>query len=175
MNQGLTGEGGRMTSPTTVPHDAVAFAKRLLDGPMMALDAGAGRPTKDVLVAMGLALEQAAANPDTNDFDVLVGIAADLLRKGEGMPVWLATFAADVLEGKRKRPTKRGADRYSTWERDFKLWRVTQEVATAFSLPAYTNNELSKKAMAAQVVSLAAGCSVDMVILACRRFGPRRG
>ena len=92
-------------------------------------DVVASIPSEADLERMGDALEQAARDPDTNDFDVLVMIAAGLMRENERLPDWLASFAADVLEGKRKRPTKRGADKYKNWPRDYSLWRAVDEVA----------------------------------------------
>ena len=158
------------------PDDAaIEFARRFLDGDVLRAHVRTAQPADADFADMGQALQQASIDPDTNDFDVLVGLAADSLRQGEGMPGWLATFAANVLEGKRKRPTKRGRDRYSNWQRDYKLWSATQEVARVFSMPAYTNNELSKKPTAAHAVSLAARCPIDVVVLACRRFNPGRG
>ena len=56
----------------------------------------------------GAALEKSLKNPDTNDFDAGVSVAAAMLRDGARLPDWLAVFAADVLEGKRKRPTNHG-------------------------------------------------------------------
>ncbi|NCS66616.1 MAG: hypothetical protein AUJ86_06960 [Hydrogenophilaceae bacterium CG1_02_62_390] len=79
------------------------------------------------------ALEQAARDPDTNDFDVLVTLTVSYMRENyQMMPVWLASFAADVLGGKRKRPTKRGADKYKNWGRDYSLWRAVNDCATSF-------------------------------------------
>lgn len=131
-------------------------------------------PTEADMERMGDALEQAARDPDTNDFDVLVMLAAGLMRENERLPDWLASFAADVLEGRRKRPTKRGADRYKNWRRDYSLWRAVDEVACKFQLPRYTNDELSSKPTAAGIVAEAAGLNVDVVITAYKVFS-RRG
>ena len=133
-------------------------------------DVVASIPSEADLERMGDALEQAARDPDTNDFDVLVMIAAGLMRENERLPDWLASFAADVLEGKRKRPTKRGADKYKNWPRDYSLWRAVDEVASKFNLPKYTNNELSRKPTAAGIVAEAARLNVDVVITAYKSF-----
>ena len=133
-------------------------------------DVVASIPSEADLERMGDALEQAARDPDTNDFDVLVMIAAGLMRENERLPDWLASFAADVLEGKRKRPTKRGADKYKNWQRDYSLWRAVDEVASKFNLPKYTNNELSRKPTAAGIVAEAARLNVDVVITAYKSF-----
>lgn len=148
--------------------DAVEFAKRFLSGPVLSNDVKASTPQGHENVAK--ALPQAAINPDTNDFDVLLMLAADGLYQNERLPEWLAVFAADVLSGKQKRPTKRGADKYANWERDYKLWRATQEVAKAFGLQRYSNNELSAQTTAAEIVSRAAGCNADVVITAYKKF-----
>lgn len=137
-------------------------------------DVIASYPTEAKMKRMGDALEQAALDPDTNDFDVLVMLAAGLMRENERLPDWLASFTADVLEGKRKRPTKRGADRYNNWQRDYSLWRAVDEVACKFELPKYTNNELSKKPTAAGIVAEAARLNVDVVITAYKVFNKRK-
>ncbi|MFZ5620355.1 MAG: hypothetical protein ACOY5W_04960 [Pseudomonadota bacterium] len=122
---------------------AVAFAKRLLSAPdLLVDDVKASTPQQHENAAK--ALLTAVTNPDTNDFDALVAVAAKLLRTNERLPAELATFAADKLEGKRKRPTKRGSDKYDNWERDYKYWRAIQEVAKAFNLPRYSNNGVCK-------------------------------
>lgn len=136
-------------------------------------DVKASHPTESDMERMGDALEQAARDPDTNDFDVLVMLAAGLMRENERLPDWLASFAADVLEGKRKRPTKRGADKYKNWQRDYSLWRAVDEVACKFDLPKYTNNELSNKPTAAGIVAEAARLNVDVVITAYKAFSKR--
>ena len=127
-------------------------------------------------------LVRATVSPDSNDFDVMVGMAASTLRDGAkvleravGLPAEIALFAADVLEGKRKRPTKRGRDTYANWPRDYKLYRLVQDVAKAFDLPHYSNNELFERPTAAGIVSLATGHSVDVVKTAYKKFRRIRG
>lgn len=120
---------------------------------------------------MGNALMKALENPDTNDFDVGVGRAAAMLRAGIRLPDWLAIFAADVLQGKRKRPTKRGPDPYANWIRDHAVARAVLEVSSRFGLPQYTKNELSSKITAAQIVSETAHLSLDVVHKAIQKFG----
>ena len=120
---------------------------------------------------LGNALKKALENPDTNDFDVGVASAADMLRAGAILPDWLAEFAADVLDGKRTRPTKRGPDPYANWIRDYGIARAVLEVSNRFGLPQYTNNELSNKITAAQIVSETAHLSLDVVHKAFQKFG----
>lgn len=120
---------------------------------------------------MGAALEKSPKNPDTNDFDAGVSVAATMLREGERLPDWLAVFAADVLQGKRTRPTKSGPDPYLNWLRDYKLARAVIEVSNRFRLPQYTKNELSNKITAAQIVSETAHLSLDVVHKAIQKFG----
>ena len=159
-------------------NEALQFAKTFWSEQVQAVtennilfkDVRASYPTEADMERMGDALEQAARDPDTNDFDVLVMIAAGLMRENERLPDWLATFAADVLEGKRKRPTKRGADKYKNWPRDYSLWRAVDEVASKFNLPKYTNNELSRKPTAADIVAEAARLKVGAVITAYKSF-----
>ena len=159
-------------------NEALQFAKTFWSEQVKAVtennilfkDVRASYPTEADMERMGDALEQAARDPDTNDFDVLVMLAAGLMRENERLPDWLASFAADVLEGKRKRPTKRGADKYKNWQRDYSLWRAVGKVACKFDLPRYTNNELSNKPTAAGIVAEAARLKVDVVITAYKSF-----
>jgi len=116
-------------------------------------------------------LEKALENPDTNDFDAVLGIAATILRKGEHLPNWLASFAADVLEGKRKRPTNRGPDRYANWIRNYKLARAVVEVSNKFDLPKYSNSDTSHKITAAEIVAESGHISLDVVLHATKLFG----
>jgi len=88
---------------------------------------------------------------------------------------WLADFVADVLDGTRQRPkqrgpdpTKIGPDKNTNWTRKYKLWRTTQEVAKKFDLPLYTNNELSGKTTAADIVSEATDISIEIVKRVCK-------
>lgn len=168
--------------------DAVQFAKDFLSGPVLHNDVmtssaqGHENVTKRLRMFDKLVTRAAAQSvpiqalfQDTNDFDALVTITADVLYENQRMPEFLAIFAADVLSGKCKRPTKRGADKYRNWARDYTLMRATQEVAKAFKLPHYTNNELSAKTTAAKIVSEAVDCNLDVVITAykkMRRYNP---
>ena len=117
------------------------------------------------------ALKRALENPDTNDFDTAVVTAAAMLRAGDRLPDWLAVFAADVLQGKRTRPTKRGPAPYANWMRDYAVARAVLEVSSRFDLPQYTKNELSNKVTAAQIVSETAHLSLDVVHKAIQKFG----
>jgi len=158
--------------------DAVAFAKEFLGTNILLEDLKAIDPLDSKLPDPFEALRQATIDPDRLEYDVLVTTAAmylrDLLnsfRDGSPvMPIWLANFAADVLEGKRTRPSKRGPDKDKYWERDYSLYRATREVGRVFKLPHYTNNELSEKITAAEIVSQAFGCKTDVVIRAYRKF-----
>lgn len=127
-------------------------------------------------------LEKAAREPDFCDswaFDTLKKMAGDILRRGgffydkTGEKVfmhdWLMSFAADVLEGERPRPTKRGPNKYESLFRDTCLARVVRQVAEKFDIPRYTNNELSQKITAAEIVADAAGVREDVVINAYKK------
>lgn len=150
--------------------EAVNFAREFLNTDIPLDDIRAKGFDESHAKERGEALRRAAVDPDPLEFDVLTGIAADLLRKGELLPVWLAAFTADVLEGKRKRPTRRGPDKLKNWARDYSLWRAVGEVAERFNLPKYTNNELSEKTTAADIVSEASGCGLAVVTNACQKI-----
>ena len=115
--------------------------------------------------------EKVLENPDTNDFDAVLGIAAIMLRKGKHLPDWLALFAANVLEGKWKRPTNRGPDRYVNWMRNYKLARAVVEVSNQFDLPKYSNSDTSNKITAAEIVAESGHISLDVVLHATKLFG----
>ena len=148
--------------------EAVEFARQFLNSLVLQNDIKASPPQEHENVVEALRL--AAINPDTNDFDTLLVVAADLLYQGRMLPKWLADFTADVILGKKKRPTKRGPDIYVNWERDYKLWRATQEVAKKFNLPLYSSQGRSGSTTAAEIVSLAENCNVDVVITAYKKF-----
>jgi hypothetical protein len=120
---------------------------------------------------LGSALKTALEDPDTLEFDAAVSTAAAMLRGGDRLPDWLAVFAADVLQGKRTRPTKRGPDPYANWTRDYAVARAVLDVSSRFDLPQYTKNELSNKVTAAQIVSETAHLSLDVVHKAIQKFG----
>jgi hypothetical protein len=105
---------------------------------------------------------------DTNDFDAIVSLCADVLRKGQRLPFELAEFAADVLEGKRSRPTKRGPDPYRDYIRNVVLSYVVEAVATKFGIARYAKGNASNET-AADAVSEAAKCSINTVMHALRR------
>lgn len=149
---------------------ALEFAKRFLSGNILKDDIQASNPQEQDFLRIGNAQEAASKNPNAMEFDVLLSYAADALSRNERMPEWLATFAADILLGKRKRPSKRGPEENGNWERDYRLWRAIQEVAKAYDLQNYSNNELSKRTTAAEIVSRAAGCSHDVAIAAYKKF-----
>lgn len=154
---------------------ALEFAKKYLSGQILRDDILASTPKEQDFLRVGNALEVASSKPNTLEFDVLVMTAADILSRNERMPEWLAKFAADVLLGKRKRPTKRGPQEFGNWERDYRMWRATQEVAKAFGLQHYSNNELSKQITAAELVSRAEGCSLDVVVTAYKKCARKWG
>ena len=115
-------------------------------------------------------LEKALKNPDAHDFDIAVATAADMLRADVRLPDWLASFTADVLEGKRKRPTRRGPDPDAKFLRDYTAAYAVSLVSGRFNVPAYTNNVLSEKATAADIVAEATGIGLQAVIKAYRKF-----
>ncbi|MBM4207424.1 MAG: hypothetical protein FJ190_05195 [Gammaproteobacteria bacterium] len=152
--------------------EPIMFACEFLGKNVMYDDAIANikSQTNTELEHVGKALLAATENPDTNDFDVLITLIVACLRNGEFMPEEFRHFVADVLEGNRQRPTKRGADKYKNWERDYKLCRAVQEVAKTYDLPHYSNNEFSEKTTAATIVAEASGLKIDVVINAYKNF-----
>lgn len=153
---------------------AARMVKEMLTGDVLLNDIAEGMRLDCVSLSeerLGNALMEALENPDTNDFDTGVNTAAAMLRDGVRLPSWLAAFVADVLQGKQTRPTKRGPDPYANWMRDYAVARAVLEVSSHFGLPQYTNNELSNKITAAQIVSETAHLSLDVVHKAIQKFG----
>jgi hypothetical protein len=120
-------------------------------------------------------LEIACATPSAGDIEVLGDLAAAMLRNHVRLPECLETFAAKVLSGELKRPTKRGPDKFKNAGRDEKLWQATELIADLFGVPRYVNNHEVKddapsaRITAAEIVSRAARCGVHAVIKACRK------
>lgn len=153
---------------------AAEMVRDILTGDILLNDVAEGMRLDCVSLSeerLANALKKALENPDTNDFDAGVITAAAMLRDGAHLPDWLAVFAADVLQGKRTRPTKRGPDPYANWIRDYAVARAVLAVSSRFDLPQYTNNELSNKVTAAQIVSETAHLSLDVVHKAIQKFG----
>jgi len=149
------------------PEAISAAEKRIIERPQSEAD----------LEFMILGLRRIAEdpdNPDTLGFDYLMSLAAGFQRSKYRVPDFLAAFAADVLEGKRKRPTKRGADPYAKYRRNYALFEATEAVAKEFDLPCYSNNELSEKTTAAEIVSMAEHCTTDIVVTAYKKCKKRR-
>lgn len=149
------------------PARAILFARKSM---RRSLQEDIEDPSQADFANMGKALRESAQNPDPNEYDVLVTLSADLLRQNEVMPGWLKSFAADVLTGERRRPTKRGPDPYARWDRDYRLWRAVRDVAHACSVPHYSNNELSSKVTAASIVSVATEHPVDTIVKAYQKL-----
>jgi hypothetical protein len=82
---------------------------------------------------------------DTNDFDNLVMIVAQQIREGQPVLHKFAKFTADVLEGKRSRPTKPGPDPYRDYLRNIKLNFVVEAVAQKFDIPRYAKGNPTNK------------------------------
>lgn len=152
--------------------DALRLAREVLDNHDIRFEVSRSGESEHQRIAEVLQQCATSRQLDSNDFDVLVALAADFLRRNDSMPSWLAEFAADVLSGSVVRPTKRGPDKYANFERDFKLWRAVTTVADRHGMPRHTHNELSKKGTAAELVSIASGMPIDVVIKAIRRFSP---
>jgi hypothetical protein len=102
-------------------------------------------------------------------------ILAQQIREGQPVLHKFAEFAADVLEGKRSRPTKPGPDPYRDYLRNIKLNFVVEAVAQKFDIPRYAKgNPTNKTAVdagsetAVDAVSEAAGCTVNTVTHALR-------
>ena len=153
---------------------AAKMVREILTGDILQNDVADGMRLDCVSLSeerMANALKKALENPDTNDFDAGVITAAAMLRDGARLPDWLAVFAADVLQGKRTRPTKSGPDPYANWMRNYAVARAVLEVSSRFDLPQYTKNELSNKVTAAQIVSETAHLSLDVVHKAIQKFG----
>jgi len=104
---------------------------------------------------------------DTNDFDALVSTAAGLLREGQPIPNKLAKFAADALEGKRSRPTKRGPDPYRDFIRNVELSFAVEAVVQKFGIARYAKGNTNNQT-AVDAVSEAAKCTVNTVMHALR-------
>jgi hypothetical protein len=104
---------------------------------------------------------------DTNDFDFLVMIVAEQIREGGPVLHKFAEFAADVLEGKRSRPTKPGPDPYRDYGRNIKLFFVVEAVTQKFDIPRYAKGNTTNET-AVDAVSEAARCSVNTVTHALR-------
>ena len=122
-----------------------------------------------------------------HEYDIQCRYVADKLRRGSLLKAEERAFVADVLEGKRKRPITKGQDKYSSWDRDYTLWRCTLEVETSYRLPRYStaavqtqdeqnNTDEPNPVTAVEIVSMATKnsklmkCSVDVVIKACKNF-----
>lgn len=111
---------------------------------------------------------------NAEQFDLLIKESAAYIRKSAHknnliparieMPVWIAEFTADVLEGNRKRPAEKRGRKNINLERNFKLLICIDEVTKKFRLQKYVGHELSKQVTAAQIVSEVSGESVGVII-----------
>jgi hypothetical protein len=158
---------------------ALAFAKEFLNTNVF-LNASRTHPITLPqalrLTYLTEAVLQDTDNPNVMFFDYAVNVAADMIRDGKPLPKWAASFVADVLQGKRKRPTKRGKkSKGENLLRDYALGRAVHEVKSKFDLAAYNNNDLSSKEAAADIVAKAAGVSLDVAKNAYRKFGDGGG
>lgn len=95
---------------------------------------------------------------DANAFDVLVHTAAQILREGRRLPPEFTIFTADVLEGKIRRPTKRGPDPNRDWIRNFALSFATEAVSTKFGIARYESGNTNNRT-AANAVGEVAKCT----------------
>ncbi len=151
--------------------EALIFAHKLLNEDIVRQELTKyGEPSPEELIHMTKALIKSTVDPSPVEYEVLTNLAADLLRQGEGLPQWLATFVADILQGVRKHPSKPGPSIKANFERDYKLCKISQRVAHAFNLPLYTNNELSEKMTAVDIVSQASGMKKSLIISACKKY-----
>jgi len=105
---------------------------------------------------------------DTNDFDALVITVAGLIREGQRLPQNLAKFAADVLEGERLRPTKRGPDPYRDFIRNVELSYAVEAVVQKFSIARYAKGNTTNET-AVDAVSEAAKSTISTVTHALRK------
>jgi hypothetical protein len=114
------------------------------------------------------AMEKALGDgQDTNDFDALVITAIELIREGQILPHKLAQFAADVLEQKRSRPTKRGPDPYRDYIRNTELSFAVEAVVQKFGIARYAKGNTSNET-AVDAVSEVAKCTANTVTHALR-------
>jgi hypothetical protein len=91
-----------------------------------------------------LAVALAATAADPLAFEAASEAAADLLRQGLVPPAPLARFVADTLDGKRKRPRRRGPRAGVLWTRDATVrWVLRRLVGLGFQA---TRNEASDHA-----------------------------
>ncbi|HKT32839.1 MAG TPA: hypothetical protein VJS89_10195 [Gammaproteobacteria bacterium] len=168
-----------MTAAVDTPlHDErVAFARKLWDfcaDPMQLIEILGPKPgkTPDFDEWVDQSLEAAVNSTDTNDYDVLVVLAAGYLRdpvERQMMPIWLSRWTADVLEGKRTRPAKRGPDRYRNFFRNWRLHFVTEETAHRFNLPLYAQGAALNEQTAAEIVAQATGISHATIVKILQR------
>lgn len=120
------------------------------------------------------AMERLTHNPTPNEHDRLCAYASGFLREHRRMPPYLDDYIADVLDGTRKRPTKRGPDPMHNYYRDFRLAYIVENLSHRYELPRYTNNELSAQSLtAAGVVSEVTGCKLGTVIKAIQKWEGR--
>ena len=107
------------------------------------------------------------------DYDAMASFSAQLLREFRRLPQDLAEFAADVLEGKRSRPTKPGPDPGRDIIRNIALSFTTEVVAKKFSLARYAKGNTNDET-AVVAVSEAAKCTVNKVTraLSMHSIGP---
>lgn len=111
----------------------------------------------------------ATYSPSPLEHDLLMLMAAECLREGVPIPKELAGYAADVLEGLRSPPARRGRPQGPGLLRDLKLLTACLELSQQHSLPLFSNNKLLKAVTAAEVVSMASGVSLEAVKQAIRR------
>ena len=130
-----------------------------------------GKP--DNLVDVGARALEVAGNatdsPSPLEHDFLLLLAADSLRKGIPIPREVAGYVADVLEGLRSPPARRGRPQGPGLLRDLRLLTACLGLSQRHSLPLFSNNELLKAVTAAEVVSMASGVSLEAVKQAIRR------
>ncbi len=81
------------------------------------------------------------AGSDQFAFDVLVNLPAACLQADQQMPANLAGFAADAMDGTRRRPTRRGPQpRRAGRVNRLALGLLVERVARRFGMTRYNNN-----------------------------------
>ena len=151
-----------MTTAEAEPGDLVAYvretyAARLPADPAADLADFYDRLADDTSRARWLAPIVADAPTMKFAHDVCAHISAELLRRGDPLPVPLAAWAADVIERRQPRPTT-GAK--NTAARDALIRFAVTDLRSRGIYP--TGNEMSSYESGCEIVADAFGVSVDV-------------
>lgn len=140
------------------------------DGVIDEIRTSANLDSPHIVAAILRDFEAGLERNDPTAFALAVAVCADTLRSDTPvLPGYLARFAADVLDGSRMRPKVRGHDPLKAPEQDFLITRAIDALVRELGVPRLTNNELSHKLTAAQLVAEQLGKSLDQIKGAYRR------